>query len=217
MGVFDIPDDPFWGPIYESMMYVATGQQLPQVKPGDMYALQARLEEHANSLLGAVADVDGLSAGVLSNVSGGTARAFADHVRGVVDGVPGQAAMARYTGFQSAQLGVNGEESVYEGWLVLSIFAMDIFIAVVTGDALGVPGLVVAGNRAFTKVVEESAVQSRLLADTLKGVFDAAKTKVRDKWWLAREVVQEGAEETVETGAPQAVTSLEHHRQGADV
>jgi DnaJ-domain-containing protein 1 len=218
VGVIDIPDDSFWGPIYDSMMYVATGQQLPKVDSYAMYALQEDVNQQTNSYLEAVNGVDNLSSGALNNVQGQTAQAFSDHVRGLTGPVPDQVTNAQYMGYQAAQLGLNGEEAEYEGWLVLTFFAAEISAALATGFGAGaVPELILAGRQAFTQVVEKSASRADAIANSLRLAWDTVNTS-KGKWWLGREVLQEGTQETVESGLPQVFTSLNHHRQGgADV
>ncbi|MEV5543071.1 hypothetical protein AB0L13_40250, partial [Saccharopolyspora shandongensis] len=129
MGVIDIPDDSFWGPIYESMMYVATGQRLSQVDSIAMYSLQDGMYNHVNSYLESVNSVGNLSAGVFGNIQGQTADAFADSIKGLTDPVAQQASNAQYMAYQAGQYGLNGEESEYEGLIVLTFFAAEIFAA----------------------------------------------------------------------------------------
>ncbi|MEV5543066.1 hypothetical protein AB0L13_40225 [Saccharopolyspora shandongensis] len=214
MGVIDIPDDPFWGPIYESMMYVATGQRLSQVDSIAMYSLQDGMYSHVNSYVESVNNVGNLSAGVFGNIQGQTADAFADSIKGLTDPVAQQASNAQYMAYQAGQYGLNGEESEYEGLIVLTFFAAEIFAAAAAVFTAGaIPELILAGRQAFTQVVEKSATRADMIANSLRLAWDSLNSS-KGKWWLAREVVQEGAQETFESGAPQAVTSMNHHRQG---
>ncbi|HYQ63792.1 MAG TPA: hypothetical protein VET29_11020, partial [Actinophytocola sp.] len=227
MGEIQIPSDGFWGPIYYSM-YALTGMKPPAVLSEYMYALADSTFAFASALQQGSYGVQGLASGVLANIRGDTAHAFAGYSAHLDDDVPSYAAMLVNMGNSANAFGLNGEETEYQILFELANFAWEIYLALSSGvfaaasvGAIIAKGRAVVGRTMLLGRENASRIGTRLShtigvtkPSAVKRVGSLGGNQGGVPWRLVLSPVDEAIEEGGQDFGAQSITSVKGHRKG---